>query len=96
MDELAPNDHKKLGKELGLFTFSDTVGKGLPLFTSKGSTIRRILERFIVDEEIKRDYLHVYTPDIAKLELYEKSGHYPYYKDSMYAPIENVKCSLIK
>ncbi len=88
MDETAANDHKKLGRELGLFTFSDTVGKGLPLFTPKGSTIRRELERFIVDEEIKRDYLHVYTPDIAKLELYEKSGHYPYYKESMYAPID--------
>ena len=88
MDETAPNDHKKLGRELGLFTFSDTVGKGLPLFTPKGSTIRRELERFIVDEEIKRGYLHVYTPDIAKLELYKKSGHYPYYKDSMYAPIQ--------
>ncbi len=82
------HDHKKLGKELDLFTFSDTVGKGLPLFTPKGSIIRRELERFIVDEEIKRDYLHVYTPDIAKLDLYKKSGHYPHYKDSMYAPIE--------
>ncbi len=87
MDELAANDHKRLGKELGLFTFSDTVGKGLPLFTPHGSVIRRELERFIVDEELKRDYLHVYTPDIARLELYKKSGHYPYYKDSMYAPI---------
>lgn len=81
-------DHKKLGKELDLFAFSDSVGKGLPLFTPKGSVIRRELERFIVDEEIKRGYLHVYTPDIAKLELYIKSGHYPHYKDSMYAPIE--------
>jgi len=81
-------DHKKLGKELDLFTFSDSVGKGLPLFTPKGSVIRRELERFIVDEEIKRGYLHVYTPDIAKLDLYIKSGHYPHYKDSMYAPIE--------
>ena len=81
-------DHKKLGKELDLFTFSDSVGKGLPLFTPKGSVIRRELERFIVDEEIKRGYLHVYTPDIAKIELYKKSGHYPHYKDSMYAPIE--------
>ncbi len=87
MDDLAPNDHKRLGRELGLFTFSDTVGKGLPLFTPKGSVIRRELERFIVDEELKRGYQHVYTPDIAKLELYKKSGHYPYYKDSMYAPI---------
>ncbi len=82
------HDHKKLGKELDLFAFSDAVGKGLPLFTPKGSVIRRELERFIVDEEIKRGYLHVYTPDIAKLELYIKSGHYPHYKDSMYAPIE--------
>jgi len=81
-------DHKKLGKELDLFTFSDSVGKGLPLFTPKGSVVRRELERFIVDEEIKREYLHVYTPDIAKLDLYKKSGHYPHYKDSMYAPIE--------
>lgn len=82
------HDHKKLGKELDLFTFSDAVGKGLPLFTPKGSVIRRELERFIVDEEIKRGYLHVYTPDIAKIDLYKKSGHYPHYKDSMYAPIE--------
>ncbi len=87
LEEAKKRDHKKLGKELGLFTFSETVGKGLPMFTPKGATIRRILERFIVDEELKRGYLHVYTPDIANLALYKKSGHYPYYKDSMYAPI---------
>ena len=81
-------DHKKLGKELELFTFSDTVGKGLPLWLPKGATIRREIERFIIDEETRRGYQHVYTPDIAKLELYEKSGHYPHYKESMYAPIE--------
>ncbi len=86
-NEMKDRDHKKLGKELGLFTFSDTVGKGLPLFTPKGATVRRELERFIIDEEIKRGYLHVTTPDIAKLDLYKKSGHYPHYKDSMYAPI---------
>lgn len=80
-------DHKILGKKLDLFTFSDTVGKGLPLWTPKGSVVRREIERFVVDEEIKRGYLHVYTPDIANLALYKKSGHYPYYKDSMYAPI---------
>jgi threonyl-tRNA synthetase len=77
-----------LGKELGLFVFSDTVGKGLPLWTQKGATIRRELERFITDEEIRRGYQHVFTPDIARLDLYRKSGHYPYYKDSMYAPIQ--------
>lgn len=87
-EEAKARDHKKLGKELDLFTFSETVGKGLPLWTPKGSIVRRELERFIVDEEIKRGYLHVYTPDIAKLGLYEKSGHYPHYKESMYAPID--------
>ncbi len=81
-------DHKKLGRELDLFTFSDVVGKGLPLWTPKGAAIRREIERFIVDEEIRRGYDHVYTPDIAKLDLYKKSGHYPYYKESMYAPIK--------
>lgn len=80
-------DHKRLGRELELFTFSDTVGKGLPLWLPKGATIRRELERFIIDEEVRRGYLHVTTPDIAKLDLYKKSGHYPHYKDSMYAPI---------
>jgi threonyl-tRNA synthetase len=87
LEEAKKRDHKKLGKELDLFVFSETVGKGLPLWTPKGSTVRRILERFIVDEELKRGYLHVYTPDLANIALYEKSGHYPYYKDSMYAPI---------
>jgi len=82
------HDHKILGPKLDLFTFSDAVGKGLPLFTAKGATVRRELERFIVDEEIKRGYQHVITPDIAKLDLYRKSGHYPHYKDSMYAPIK--------
>lgn len=86
--EAKERDHRKLGKELGLFVFSDTVGKGLPLWTAKGATIRRELERFVVDEEIKRGYQHVYTPDIANLDLYKKSGHYPYYKESMYAPIQ--------
>ncbi|MBX4198001.1 threonine--tRNA ligase [Candidatus Parcubacteria bacterium] len=87
-EEAEKRDHRKLGKDLGLFVFSDIVGKGLPLWTEKGATIRRELERFIVDEEIKRGYKHVYTPDIAKIDLYKKSGHYPYYKDSMYAPIK--------
>ena len=86
-NEMDKRDHRVIGKELDLFTFSDTVGKGLPLYTEKGAAIRRELERFIVDLEIKRGYKHVITPDIAKLGLYEKSGHYPYYKETMYAPI---------
>ncbi|MFA9261999.1 MAG: threonine--tRNA ligase [Undibacterium sp.] len=85
--ELSEFDHRRLGKELDLFTFSDLVGSGLPLWLPKGATVRRILERFVVDTEIEWGYSHVYTPDIAKLDLYKTSGHYPYYKDSMYAPI---------
>lgn len=88
MSELNKNDHREIGRELDLFTFSDVVGKGLPLYTEKGAAIRRELERFITDEEIKRGYKHVITPDIAKLDLYKKSGHYPYYKDTMYSPID--------
>ncbi|MEK7209290.1 MAG: threonine--tRNA ligase, partial [Patescibacteria group bacterium] len=86
-DKLPEFDHRRLGQELGLFAFSDTVGKGLPLWTEKGATIRRELERFIVDEEIRRGYKHVCTPDIAKLDLYKKSGHYPYYQETMYPPL---------
>ncbi len=80
-------DHRKLGIELDLFCFSDLVGKGLPLLTPYGATIRRELERFVVDEEIKRGYQHVVTPPLAKVDLYRKSGHYPYYKDTMYPPM---------
>lgn len=87
-EEAKKRDHRKLGKELDLFVFSELVGKGLPMLIEKGATIYRELERFIVDEEIKRGYKHVRTPDIAKVELYEKSGHYPYYKDSMYPVME--------
>lgn len=81
-------DHRKVGKDLGLFTFSDMVGKGLPLLTEKGAAIRRELERFIVDEEIKRGYKHVKTPELANVKLFETSGHYPYYKDDMYPVME--------
>jgi threonyl-tRNA synthetase len=83
-EEIKKRDHRKIGKDLDLFVFSELVGKGLPLFTEKGSIIRRELERFVVDEEIKRGYKHVYTPDLANVELYKISGHYPYYKETMY------------
>jgi len=88
-EEAAKRDHRILGEKLDLFIFSDIVGKGLPLFTEKGAAIRRELERLAVDEEIKRGYKHVCTPDLAKVDLYKKSGHYPYYKDTMY-PIMKV------
>jgi threonyl-tRNA synthetase len=83
-EEIKKRDHRKIGKDLDLFVFSDLVGKGLPIFTEKGSIIRRALERFVVDEEIKRGYKHVYTPELANVALYKTSGHYPYYKDTMY------------
>ncbi len=89
-EEAEKRDHRLIGKNLDLFVFSELVGKGLPLFTEKGSIIRRELEKFIVDEEIKRNYKHVYTPDLARVELYKTSGHYPYYKDSMY-PVMQVE-----
>ncbi|MCP6720438.1 MAG: threonine--tRNA ligase [Patescibacteria group bacterium] len=82
--EAEKRDHRKLGKSLDLFIFAEEVGSGLPLFTEKGATVRRELEHFIIEEEIKRGYHHVYTPDIARVKLYEISGHYPYFKDSMY------------
>ncbi|MCP6719448.1 MAG: threonine--tRNA ligase [Patescibacteria group bacterium] len=84
LEEIKKRDHRKLGKDLDLFIFAEEVGSGLPLLTEKGTTIRRELERFVVDEEIKRGYHHVYTPDLARVKLYEISGHYPYYKDIMY------------
>jgi len=80
-------DHKKIGPELGLFYIDPIVSKGLPMFMPKGATVKRELENFIIEEETKRGYLHVHTPDLARLELYKKSGHYPHYQDSMYAPI---------
>jgi threonyl-tRNA synthetase len=83
-EEIKKRDHRKIGKDLDLFVFSDLIGKGLPIFTEKGSVIRRVLERFVVDEEIKRGYKHIYTPELANIELYKTSGHYPYYKETMY------------
>ncbi len=84
LEEIKKRDHRKIGKDLDLFVFSELVGKGLPIFTEKGSIIRRELERFVVDEELKRGYKHIYTPDLALVALFKTSGHYPYYKDTMY------------
>ncbi|MFW5782519.1 MAG: threonine--tRNA ligase [Candidatus Muiribacteriaceae bacterium] len=87
-EEAQKRDHRKLGKELELFMFSDLVGKGLPMLLPKGATLRRILERFIVDEEIRRGYEHVITPVLGKVDLYKVSGHWDHYQDSMYNPID--------
>lgn len=87
LEEAKKRDHRKLGRDLDLFVFSDLVGKGLPLLTPRGATVRRELERFVVDEELKRGYQHVVTPPLAKVDLFRMSGHYPYYKDTMYPPM---------
>jgi threonyl-tRNA synthetase len=88
LEEAEKRDHKKLGKELKLFMVDDRVGPGLPLWLPNGATIRRELERFIVDEELSRGYLHVRTPDVARLELFKQSGHAQLYKEYMYPPMK--------
>ncbi|HEY8740170.1 MAG TPA: threonine--tRNA ligase [Candidatus Dormibacteraeota bacterium] len=79
-------DHKKLGRELGLFMIDEAVGKGLPMWLPRGATVRRLLEDYILDQERRGGYQHVYTPHIASTELYRMSGHMDSYGDSMYAP----------
>ena len=87
LEEARARDHRRLGKELNLFTVAPEVGAGLPLWLPKGATIRRVLENYIVEQEIKAGYQHVYTPVLGKLELYERSGHLSHYKESMFPPI---------
>jgi len=88
LEEAEKRDHKKLGKDLKLFMVDDRVGPGLPLWLPDGATIRRELERFIVDEELARGYLHVRTPDVARLDLYRQSGHAQLYAEYMYPPMK--------
>lgn len=80
-------DHRKLGRELELFTFSQKVGPGLPLWLPKGAVLRETLSDFLKREQVKRGYKPVISPHIGRLELYETSGHYPYYKDSQFPPM---------
>lgn len=87
VEEAKKRDHRVLGKQLKLFTISQSVGSGLILWMPKGATIRGILESFIKDELIKRGYSPVYTPNIGRLELYRTSGHFPYYRDAQYPPL---------
>jgi len=82
--EALKRDHRKLGKELGLFIFSDSVGPGLPLWTPKGTLIRSLLEDFLKKEQLKRGYLPVVTPHIARVDLFKISGHWQKYKEDMF------------
>ena len=88
LEEARKRDHRKLGVDLGIFTFSPEVGKGLPLWLPKGAILRDTLERFLRQEQLDRGYSPVVTPHIAKIELYETSGHWYTYRDNMYAPID--------
>ncbi len=87
-EEAKKRDHRKLGKELGIYMIDKMVGSGLPMWLPNGTVLRRTLESFLRDEQVKRGYKEVITPHIGNLELYRTSGHYPYYKDSQYDPIE--------
>ncbi|MFA2758456.1 threonine--tRNA ligase [Bacillus paranthracis] len=88
LEEAKERDHRKLGKELKLFTNSQKVGQGLPLWLPKGATIRRIIERYIVDKEASLGYDHVYTPVLGSREIYETSGHWNHYRDGMFPSME--------
>ena len=87
LEEAEKRDHKKLGKELKIFALDERVGLGQVIWLPNGATIRRELERWIVDEELRRGYRHVITPHLAKLDLYKQSGHWQLYHDTMYPPI---------
>ena len=88
VEEAKKRDHRKLGQELGLFMISDAIGPGLPIWLPKGALLRSILERYIVDIERSLGYQHVNTPQLARVDLYKRSGHWDHFKDNMYPPIE--------
>ncbi|MDF0727486.1 threonine--tRNA ligase [Cytobacillus sp. S13-E01] len=88
LEEAKERDHRKLGKELSLFANSQKVGQGLPLWLPKGATIRRVIERYIVDKEERLGYQHVYTPVLGSVDLYKTSGHWDHYQDGMFPKME--------
>jgi threonyl-tRNA synthetase len=87
--EAKKRDHRKLGKELDLFSFSDLVGSGMPLYSPKGALVRRLLNGFVEDLQSEQAYTQVHTPQIAKAELFKISGHYDKYKDDMFRVSSN-------
>ncbi|MGH2424705.1 MAG: threonine--tRNA ligase [bacterium] len=88
LEEAKRRDHRRLGKELKIFAFAQELGQGLPLWLPRGATVRRILENYITDLELQRGYHHVYAPDLASVELYKISGHWDYFRESMYPPMQ--------
>ncbi|HXX38157.1 MAG TPA: threonine--tRNA ligase [bacterium] len=87
IEEAKRRDHRKLGRDLGLFASVEEVGQGLPLWLPRGAAVRRLLDRYITDLEISVGYQHVHTPDLASVELYKMSGHWDHYRDNMYPPM---------
>ncbi|HHC6182409.1 TPA: threonine--tRNA ligase [Staphylococcus aureus] len=88
LEERKERDHRKIGKELELFTNSQLVGAGLPLWLPNGATIRREIERYIVDKEVSMGYDHVHTPVLANVDLYKTSGHWDHYQEDMFPPMQ--------
>ena len=84
LEEAKERDHRKLGRDLELFMTHKLVGSGLPMYLPNGATVRRLLERYIQDKEIKMGYKHVYTPSLANVDLYKTSGHWDHYKEDMF------------
>ena len=88
LEEAKLRDHRKLGRDLGLFMTDELVGRGLPMFLPKGYTIWRILENYIRDKELKLGYQHVLTPCVGTVDLYKTSGHWDHYKENMFPAME--------
>ena len=88
LEEAKQRDHRKIGKDLGIFMLSDLVGKGLPLWLPNGYTLWRIIQNYITEKEVANGYKHVHTPDLGSVELYKTSGHWDHYKDDMFPTME--------
>lgn len=88
LEEAKERDHRKLGKELGIFMFADIVGKGLPMWLPNGFAVRRLLSDYIMNKELELGYEHVMTPSLGNVKLYKKSGHWAHYKDDMFPAME--------
>lgn len=88
LEERKSRDHRKLGKELGIFMFDDLVGRGLPMWLPNGFIVRRALSDYIMDKEYALGYKHVMTPSLGNVELYKTSGHWAHYKDDMFPAME--------
>ena len=90
LEEAKERDHRKIGKDLGIYMLSDLVGRGLPMYLPNGFTLWNLLENYIRDKELKRGYVHVQTPPLGNVELYKTSGHLDHYRDAMF-PIMQVE-----